>query len=549
MTETIVISKHLFGSNSMTIWNVQVGGQGPGSVCSNLNPSPRQAAKVSWIARSIEKLIDQKVGVANISDEALSYVEYASSTGPVYQALVGFNNQTGNFAVTAPESFGERTAISIVFAALMANEKLAEATASLTSVGLNANTKVAIDEITNNLKGFPTITDTNMYIICDAFYYGIAKQDVNIDLDVDKNLFDMTIDRLLQNGDLVLVKNLGDITKIKLPKKGRGKKAKAKDVDEEREKPLSEWVEDYRNGKYFLPYPFNEAQRAYIPKIKKDYVVTESFRQVFITLYRRLKKVIDRMKQGLPYDEVIGKSPINIKLMGKPGTGKTAMVEAIAAGLGMPKRILNCQGRMEEDTILGENKFIDGVITQTESPFGFLFSIGGIICLEEGNLPDADILQGAIGNALANPCVFMNKGYLEQYRHPLTVVFLTMNIGTEGTKPLNQALSSRFSQSEKVEDVGKEEFIKILESGGFPKRNCQNVYKVYQRVLEYLGKYNEDALLSITMRHCITCLELMDVGLSLEDAVKSTFVNEIYSLDTTGDGIADNLMEALRVVM
>ena len=141
------------------------------------------------------------------------------------------------------------------------------------------------------------------------------------------------------------------------------------------------------------------------------------------------------------------------------------MIEAVLASLGYPKGIINCKGRMEEDDIEGLNKFIQGTVVSIPTKCGELHSVGGAIVLEEVNLPDPDILQGALGQALVYPYILKVNGYQEYRRHPMTIYFATMNIGTQGSKPLNEALSSRFPEGHILEDISREEFYEMLRKG------------------------------------------------------------------------------------
>ena len=113
----------------------------------------------------------------------------------------------------------------------------------------------------------------------------------------------------------------------------------------------------------------------------------------------------------------------------------------------------------------------------------------------------------------------------------MTIYFATMNIGTQGSKPLNEALSSRFPEGHILEDISREEFISVLAANGNKKRDCNTVYNIYRDVLNYLGKYAEDIQLSITMRHCINCLEQIKVGFPIAEAVNNTFISQVYSID------------------
>ena len=388
--------------------------------------------------------------------------------------------------------------------------------------------------------------------ISDGFLWGFCDPNAIVDyLNVMLNRSQGTkavIERYLTAG--ALQKKAGPGSKLFPEKADTGSKpAEPEKTETDFTMSLDKFYEQCKRGKYVINYPWNDIQKQYIVPLDflDTYVPTECFRKTLLSVYYQLMGVMARMgsyektlkkkqkadpeySEPYPYGKVIG-NPINVKIMGKPGTGKTVMIEAVLASLGYPKGIINCKGRMEEDDIEGLNKFIQGTVVSIPTKCGELHSVGGAIVLEEVNLPDPDILQGALGQALVYPYILKVNGYQEYRRHPMTIYFATMNIGTQGSKPLNEALSSRFPEGHILEDISREEFISVLAANGNKKRDCNTVYNIYRDVLNYLGKYAEDIQLSITMRHCINCLEQIKVGFPIAEAVNNTFISQVYSID------------------
>ena len=114
-------------------------------------------------------------------------------------------------------------------------------------------------------------------------------------------------------------------------------------------------------------------------------------------------------------------------------------------------------------------------------------------------------------------------------RHPLTVFVGTMNPEAEGTRSLNEALASRFSHTVIVEPAPRAEMANILSSGGFKKRDCMKVIRIYEKILKYLEKYDPELTARISMRACRECLVNLRCGFDWAQAVEQSFIGQIYA--------------------
>lgn len=529
----IDISNQLFNSKrNLASSGVAIGTIGPAGITSSFNNTRQQKAKISTVAFGIERLSEGKISVTAIQNQPITYVEYTSDTDGVIPFIVD-GSKAGEFIV---KTKGDGPAdnphlchwvIACIYASLVKNPEMR---------------KVYEDRLIDELmfaKSASSVTGSsvvqNLMIVCDAFYYGIGKKGV-MDISTDTAEMELETKRLVQGGILVHIPGTADPVLIKKPAKKKKQEQKQDTLFTE---PLATFYEKCKEGKFLIDYDWPGVPANYIVPLSylDSFIPTESFRDLLLSVWYQVNSVLKKIKEkkeGLTvkdYREIIGSNPINIKVMGKPGTGKTSMIEAVLASLGYPKGVINCKGRMEEDDIEGLNKFVNGTVMGIPTKAGELHSVGGAILLEEFNLPDPDILQGALGQALAYPYILKGDGYIEYVRHPLTIYFATMNVGTNGSKQMNEALSSRFPEGCILEDVSEDEFVSILVGNGYQKTKCRTVYRTYQKILNYLREHHEELVLSVTLRHCLNALRQMAIGFTPEQAYERTFIAQLYSSD------------------
>lgn len=506
------------------------------SCASTLNPTVGRQSKISIIARAMSKLVNKEIGVCDVKGTCCSYVEYHTSAGTKLCGIVSYADHA--FTVKTDGDCSEHRAIMMAFAAMLCSPKTADAVA----MDYSAQCITEIQDCMANAWAGPVAQD--IFKCCDSFYYGLAANgdiDLEIHSHMDGRYVKTCLDRFKDNNSLRWDARTARVD-ITPEQKAVDKDEPKKDPESLFTMPLGKFFDKCKNGEFLIDFPWNDIQKQYIVPLSflEGFIPTETFRNTLLSVYYQVKAMQERIASYTKdptalspefYGNVIAGSPVNVKVMGKPGTGKTMMIEAILASLGYPKGVINCKGRMEEDDIEGLNKFINGTVVSIPTKAGELHGVGGAIILEEINLPDPDILQGALGQALVYPYILKVNGYMEYRRHPMTIYFATMNIGTQGTKPLNEALSSRFPEGHILEDVSEDEFIEVLTHSGNPENNCRTVFYIYKEVLNYLNTYQEELVLSITMRHCLNCLEQMKIGFPLKQSVENTFISQIYSSD------------------
>lgn len=312
-------------------------------------------------------------------------------------------------------------------------------------------------------------------------------------------------------------------------------------------------IQDCIDGKSTIEYNWNEKQAPFIPSRSTllDYVPEKAFFSSLKKINTRLEKVLMRMDTGKEGVEAIGNDYLNFFVVGKPGTGKTTMAYALGAATGMPTYTISVSKHTEEDTFEGMNKVIDGGFQFVPTDFLDAYKNGGLIIIEEINLADPAVIMGAIGQAIEPPFILKENGYKRIRRHPLCVIIGTMNIGTYGSKGVNQALSSRFKQTYILDDPEKSVFIDILQKQGYKKTACNYVYNAYTKITNYLKSPNvnrEEICLNLSIRTCLGALQNYDDGDSMKDAMMNSFVGKIYEIDPDlALDIKTNIIDTLPV--
>lgn len=365
---------------------------------------------------------------------------------------------------------------------------------------------------------------------CDSFYYSF-KSFINYAYrdDFDESVTDAAIEQAFATGQLSIPNIVADIG-MPTPEMA----VTVEPIKQEVKNSIS--MADICNGETILSYGWDDEQKARIPNltILEDYVPCKAFYSMVRKVSIRLNKCMERLDVGKTGAEAIGKDYINAFITGKPGTGKTTMAYALGAALGMPVYTIATSKNTEEDEYEGKTKVAAGQLAFMETDFLKAYEHGGIIVLEEINLADPGVTMGALGQAIEYPFVIMKDGYTPIHRHPMCVILGTFNTGTDGAKPINQALSSRFRQTYILDDPTKDDFIAILMSHGFDKKSCKWVYNVYSKIFTYLkgpDVNKEEYAMNLTLRACLGALENIEEGDSPLEAIENSMIGKIAEVD------------------
>jgi hypothetical protein len=385
------------------------------------------------------------------------------------------------------------------------------------------------------------VTIQTLLSFCDEFYYGVATRAPEISID-ESTLSIETVQRAYESSLLTPSKLFQDVG---MPAFTAFTVSGVSGVAASAKKSL---LESAINGELIIPYQWDDKQKNMIErnKVLDAFISSEAFEDVLSYVHGSLQEIMMRLDSGIEGAAAIRDDVLNLTLFGDPSGGKTTLANALGEALGLPVYTVSQSKYTEEDTYWGKTTATENGFTNVPTPFLEAFTNGGIAVLEEINLVDPGVTMGALGNAIWSPFILMKDGHKPVQRHPLCVIISTKNIGTYGSRDVNQALNNRFMQTFEIEEPTKEEFVKFLMLHDNNAARCKWVYDAYHRITTYLKdpSINADEILkNISFRSCLGVLKGIKYGQSPKRAVKNSIVNKISEADVTlGHTIYDDIV-------
>lgn len=380
------------------------------------------------------------------------------------------------------------------------------------------------------------------YRLSDAFYFNYVKgNDLEITVeegslapDTIKTAFNMgTLTDLSDKGAVHdLAKDLAETVPFKKCVENVSIPAKKKAAKKKNKNRWADVLKDIRTGKYLVAHEWTEEQLRHVPPMSylDTFIPSEEFYEVLRKIsYRLGNHMVMASDLGNTSPDDIKNDIVNVLLYGDPGSGKTALVHAIAAATGMPLYSIKFNEDSEDDVFEGRNKIVEGKISFVETEFLKGFADGGIVLMEEINLGRANMLTSVMNQALEYPFYVERNGYEKVTRHPLVAAFATMNLDTDGTMSLNSAMAQRFNNKYMIGEPDAKAFKERLTAMGFPENRVEYVYGVYDAIRSFLKESEQRAkyLKELSIRQCIAALNDMEEGTDAGRAVFNTMYGAI----------------------
>ena len=493
------------------------------------NPRPTAAPKISKVAVALESILQRKNVSALWGDSLKVYFEVDGESYFLSDSVCYCNNE-------------HYLHIALVLLGMGGGQEF------------DYTRNAAMSMVTNMDKATGIVQQMDLGFFCDCLYYDTKDVYERCSGVLEVRPFDSTIQAQVQQAvrtrsltsldqepfhDFIgsTFQNISYTPPARVPSARNGTVTPASFLD-------SAWLDKCKNGGFQIGFEWPEAQKEHIHPLSSldNFVPNKEYFKLTALAYNKLNHVVDRIATGKTGLDAIGGEYINAIICGKPGTGKTTTADALSAVLGLPIYTVPCSKNTEEDTFEGMTKVSEGSFLFKSTPFLEAYENGGIVVLEEFNLTDPAVMQGAIGQAVEYPFILMKDGYQEVRRHPLCVIIATMNTGTQGAREPNEAFSSRFPITLTMNDPSQDEFIEILAKKGYKKADCRRVYRAYKAINDYLKDTanNEELTLCVTMRHCLAALDL----LSIEDIYTAVYDTMIGALAIRDIELAEDVFKS-----
>lgn len=524
--------------------NLKVGTIGPTNlyICP-LNTSVTKKAKINHAITALEYIISNRVGFAEFANDKGVYVEFYDSSSPnqnaIYKAWFKHSNNTLYTDVSEPLTAAHSVLPLFLYA--------------ISTLSGMSYTRDAFLDCINEYVNTSTVSDGKLYYLSDCFYYeckaqfhGNDKMLWNDGLNLDVLKQSARTGNLKEN-PFAQVSNCATYFKTL---SGVTLQSNSNTVTSDDTNKLK----DCAAGKYLLDYCWELEQMPYIQdlSILDEFVPSKAFYTLVDLIHSELSAVNERVKNGELGVKAIKNNYVNSILVGKPGTGKTTLANALSATFGMPVRVVAASKNTDEDEFKGKTKVSDGGFKFIETKFLDAYKRGGIILLEEFNLADPGVIMGAIGQAIEKPFILDEDECREVRRHPFSVVIATMNAGAQGSREPSEAFTSRLPYVFTIDDPTEQDHIDRLVMEGFSKSDSKKMVKTYNKIIDYLEsplKNAEDVAFAITYRHCVAALKLMKCGRSFKEAVNDTIIGIIATKDIAlAKDVYTNVVEPLVIV-
>lgn len=497
---------------------------GTPSFLQNVSPATK-TVKYNRAAKFFDDVyIDNNVSIMYSSDYKEIYTEIKTKAGTVKSFLRVKDIDKMIIEVYSSNLKSVRAIIYPLVIFFLGVENKSNKSGSL----LNSLYEGYLHNVVDDVKATGITTMTNLGVFCDAFYYMLKnKTPILKHYELTENETEYIIKMKLKSN----VKLWENDMQFEIFK------GLSEQEEETEEMSVEKIYQKALNGEFKINYQWDDSVLDLIPSEQKlkQYVPNDFFAMALIRIYKSYSRVLKRIENGVEEKDAIEFDDVNVLTFGNPGTGKTAGYYAIGAALGVPVYTCTSNPNTEEDEFQGKTKFINGVPENVMTPCLKGFIYGGIVLGEEIDMPDAGVVMGALGQAVESPHMIEMYGYKIKFRHPLCAFCFTKNNDANGSNQMNEAFNNRLRQTYEVNDISRENALKIFKKRGFPDAESEWVYSIYEKTIHFLSQKSsyKSVIPNLSIRTCIGALENMQDGWSPRKSVINAIVNKISSVNQT----------------
>ena len=217
----------------------------------------------------------------------------------------------------------------------------------------------------------------------------------------------------------------------------------------------------------------------------------------------------------------------NLLLSGPKATGKNILCENLALLFQRPVWDVSFHVGMDAASMIGADSFDGSRVVFKPGPVYLAGKYGGFGVLDEINMAKNEALA-VLHSVLDHRRVMDVPGYDRLTLHPATRFIATMNYGYEGTRELNEALTSRFLVIA-MPTISEENLCRVID-GRFPdiRKNWRNQFVKLFYELNEKAEHAEISERAVDLRGLQDAIGLMQLGISMRAALDMGIVNKCF---------------------
>ena len=217
----------------------------------------------------------------------------------------------------------------------------------------------------------------------------------------------------------------------------------------------------------------------------------------------------------------------HLLLSGGKATGKNTLATSLAFAFQRPLWNVSFHSAISSDELIGSDTFRNGEVVFSPGMAYECAQYGGFGVLDEINMAK-ESATAVLHSMLDHRRVIDVKGQAPLELHEMCTFIGTMNYGYSGTRPLNEALASRFVIPE-LEPTTDTTVASILNKK-FPQIR-ENIIKLFAGLfidLQTKAKNAEISTLSVDLRGIISALKMIEYGINPNKALVATLTNKSF---------------------